>query len=271
MRFAICNETFQEWPLEKACDYAAEAGYQGIELAPFTLGDFPVTLTAKRCAQVRQTIERSGLECVGLHWLLAKTSGLHVTHPTKEIREKTVRYLGARASLCSDLGGRVLVFGSPQQRSRMAGVTQDQALGWLAETFTNLIPALESTNTILALEPLSPVETDVLNTADATCDILRQIDSPHVRLLLDVKAMSSEGKSIPEIIATSHDYLEHFHANDANLQGPGFGDIDFRPILKSLQDNQYSGWVSVEVFDYSPGIERLANESISHLKKCMRA
>ncbi|MEO1992248.1 MAG: sugar phosphate isomerase/epimerase family protein [Pirellulales bacterium] len=270
MRYAICNETFQDWPLEKACDYAAAAGYQGIEFAPFTLGEYPVKLSPERCRTVRQTIEQSGLECVGLHWLLAKTSGLHVTHPMREIRQQTVHYLSELAALCSDLGGRVLVFGSPHQRSRMPGVTQAQALGWLVETFTQLIPALESTNTILALEPLAPTETDVLNTADATCDILRQIDSPHIRLLLDVKAMSSEAKSIPEIITASRQQLEHFHANDENLQGPGFGDIEFMPILRALNDIQYKGWVSVEVFDYSPGIERLVSESISYMKTCMK-
>jgi Sugar phosphate isomerases/epimerases len=120
---------------------------------------------------------------------------------------------------------------------------------------------------VLALEPLSPIETDVLTTAAETCQLIEAIGSPHVRLHLDVKAMASEDLPIPEIIHASAAQLEHFHANDVNLQGPGFGAIEFGPIFRALQEISYSGWVSVEVFDYTPGAERLASESISYMQR----
>ena len=81
MRYAICNEIFGDWPLAKACAYAAECGYGGIEIAPFSLAPWATDLSSKVRAEIRRTIARAGLECVGLHWLLAKTTGLHAVDP----------------------------------------------------------------------------------------------------------------------------------------------------------------------------------------------
>jgi sugar phosphate isomerase/epimerase len=266
MRYAICNETFGDWPLAKACECAASCGYTGLEIAPFTLAPLATAVSAAARAEIRRTLDTAGLDCVGLHWLLAQTEGFHVAHPDPDVRNRTVAYLGDLARLCADLGGRVLVFGSPKQRSLLPGVSIEQATAHLHEVFTRLLPALESTGTVVALEPLSSIETDVLTTAAETCRMIDRIGSPHVRLHLDVKAMASEPLSIPEIIYASARYLEHFHANDVNLQGPGFGNIDFVPIFNALAGAGYAGWVSVEVFDYTPGAERLARESI----ECMR-
>jgi len=126
---------------------------------------------------------------------------------------------------------------------------------------------LETTDTVVALEPLSPVETDVLTTADETCRLIERIGSPHVRLHLDVKAMAGEATPVAEIIVASARHLEHIHANDVNLQGPGFGAVDYSPIFSALDEARYAGWVSVEVFDYAPGPERLARESIAYMRR----
>ncbi len=267
IRYAICNETFGDWPLAKACDFAASCGYSGIEIAPFTLAPLATDLPAAARGEIRRTIARAGLDCVGLHWLLAKTEGFHVAHPDADVRGRTVDYLGELARLCHDLGGRVLVFGSPKQRSLMPGVSPEQAVDHIHEVFSRLVPVLESTDTVVALEPLSPAETDVLTTAAETRRLIERIGSQHVRLLLDVKAMASEESPIPELILASARELEHFHANDVNLQGPGFGGVDFAPIFSALDEVRYAGWVSVEVFDYAPGPERLARDSIDYMRR----
>jgi sugar phosphate isomerase/epimerase len=266
-RYAICNELFGDWPLAKACDAAAACGYTGLEVAPFTLAPLVTELSSVQRGEIRRTIARAGLECVGLHWLLAQTEGLHVAHPDPEVRRRTVDYLGELARLCHELGGRVLVFGSPKQRSLLPGVSQATAEDHIHEVFSKLVPVLETTDTVVALEPLSADETDVLTTAADTCRMIDRIGSPHVRLHLDVKAMASEATPIPDIIHASARHLEHFHANDENLQGPGFGGVDFLPIFRALDDIRYAGWVSVEVFDYAPGPERLARDSIDTMRR----
>lgn len=269
MKFAICNETFQDWPFEKAFVYAREAGYTGIEFSPFTIHKNAYEISPAKRAEVRQQAEDAGLEPIGLHWLLAFTEGYYLTSPDREIRQRTGDYLAELARLCRDLGGKVLVLGSPMQRNLLPGVTHDQAMEYAKDVIKQAVPVMEDCGVTLALEPLGPQEGDFLRTAELGIQLAKMVDSPHCRLHLDVKAMSSEDKPIVDIIRDSKDWTEHFHANDANRRGPGMGEIDFVPILQTLKDTGYEGWVSVEVFDYEPGVETLVSESIDYLNACL--
>lgn len=269
MKFAICNETFQDWPHEKAFAFAHEVGYQGIEIAPFTLAPTAGEVTAAERAALRSLAEKNELEIIGLHWLLAKTNGFYLTTPEAAVRQKTAEYLGELAQLCHDLGGRIMVLGSPVQRNLLPGVSHDQAMDYAADVLRQVAPKLESLNVTIAVEPLGPKEGDFLNTAALGSELCQRVESPFVRLHLDVKAMSTESTPIPTIIRQQRQLLEHFHANDPNMRGPGMGEMDFIPILEALAEVDYRGWVSVEVFDYAPGPEALAEESIDYLEECL--
>jgi len=269
MKFAICNETFADRPLDRGFAFAAQCGYTGVEIAPFTIANDVTDISADQRIEVRRQADAAGLEVVGLHWLLAKTEGLYMTTPEADVRARTSAYFGQLARFCADVGGKVMVCGSPQQRSLLPGVGHEEAMKYAADVFAALVPVLEETDVILALEPLAPAETDFLQTAADAVRLAEMIGSPHVRLHLDCKAMSSEAVPIPELIHRHHPMLAHFHANDPNLQGPGFGDLDFLPIFEALGQVDYQGWVSVEVFDYDPGVENLARQSIDYMQTCL--
>jgi sugar phosphate isomerase/epimerase len=269
MKFAICNETFLDWPFDRAFAFARECGYTGIEIAPFTMANDANEILASRRSEVRRQAEAADLQVVGLHWLLAKTSGYYLTSPDDAVRRKTAQYVRDLAHLCRDLGGSIMVFGSPQQRNLLPGVTEEQGMAYATEVFQAAMPTLEELDVTLAVEPLGPADGNFLLTADAGAKLVEMVGSPHCRLHLDCKAMSSEARPIPDIIRRHAPLLAHFHANDANLLGPGFGTLDFVPIFEALGEVDYRGWVSVEVFDYSPGVERLAGESIDYMRRCV--
>ncbi|GIW95989.1 MAG: tagatose 3-epimerase [Pirellulaceae bacterium] len=268
MKWAICNETFQDWPIERAFRFAAECGYRGVEIAPFTLGKYAHDIEPVQRESVRRLAEAEGLEVVGLHWLLAFTHGYYLTSPDAEVRRATAEYLGELARLCRDLGGKILVLGSPKQRNLLPGVSHQQAMRYAADVIRRAAQALVDCQVLLAIEPLGPEEGDFLNTAALAVELIDMIDCPAVALHLDVKAMASETIPIPDLIRQYAGRTVHFHANDANRRGPGMGQIDFVPILQALKETGYQGWVSVEVFDYSPGVEALARDSIAYLQKC---
>ena len=265
-RYAMCNETFEGWPQRKIFRFLAECGYQGVEIAPFTIHHDVTQISRAERVQLRKWADEAGIEVVGLHWLLAKTQGLHLTSGDPQTRRRTAEYLGELARFCHDLGGQVIVFGSPQQRNLADGMSREQGMQHATEVFREVLPVLERTEITLALEPLGEPTTNFMIDAEDTLDVIRRVDSPWCRLILDCKAMEGETASIPELVRRHREWLVHFHANDPNRRGPGMGDLDFVPIITALQDIRFKGWVSVEVFDLKPGAERLARASITYLR-----
>lgn len=278
MRLAICNETFGELSLEDGFHLAANIGYTGIELAPFTLGDGlcgenPLAdvreLSTERRKSIKAQVDAAGLEVVGLHWLFAKTDSFHLTSADSAIRKSTGEYLLALGKLCGELGGSILVLGSPQQRNLPTGMTHEQGAEHAAEVIRSVTPWLEDHNIRLALEPLGPAEGNFLNTAASAVDLIMRVDSPACQLHLDVKAMASESTPIPEIIRANAETVCHFHANDPNLLGPGMGEVELQPTMDALEDIRYKGWVSVEVFKYEPSGESIARTSYDNLQQAL--
>jgi sugar phosphate isomerase/epimerase len=268
VRYAICNETFEGWEHARACARAAELGYTGLELAPFTLGARITDVSAARRSELRRQAEAAGLRVVGLHWLLARTEGLHLTSADPTVRRRTGVYLAELAHAAAEMGGDVLVLGSPAQRHLPSGMSREEGEANALDTLRHCLPALERDRVFLCLEPLTPAETNFLTSAAEAVALARRLDHPFVKLHLDVKAMAAEAEPTPDVIRASREFLHHFHANDPNRRGPGFGATDFKPIFHALRDVNYSGWVSVEVFDYSPDPDTIARESIRYMREC---
>ena len=272
MKFAICNEMFGEQNFADTFSTIRKLGYTGVEIAPFTLApqDVPFdvrNVPAERIVEVRAQAEDAGLEVVGLHWLLAKTEGFYLTSPDPTVRRHTAEYLRALAELCADLGGTIMVLGSPQQRNLLPGVSYADGEAYAAEVLHAAIPACTQYGVTIALEPLGPAEGKFMPTAESGIHMAKLVGSPRCKLHLDVKAMASEGRPIADIIRASREWTVHFHANDPNLYGPGMGDVDFRPIFAALKETSYDRWVSVEVFKYDPSPEEIARRSIEYMQR----
>jgi sugar phosphate isomerase/epimerase len=272
MSYAICNETFEGWEHQRVCEFISRLGYSGLEVAPFTLSSTPTTWPAADRLHFRNTAELAGIQIIGLHWLLAKTTGLHLTHPHAAVRQATAQYLVDLGKLCHDLGGSLMVLGSPQQRNRLPDVSPAQAFEYALDTLRQAMPRLGEYGIRLCLEPLGTAETNFMNTCAEGLQLVKAVDHPLCVLHLDVKAMAAEcdtmddGLAIARLISEYASYAGHFHANDPNRRGPGFGAMAYRPIMKALKEARYAGWVSVEVFDYSPDPETIARDSLRNMQ-----
>ena len=276
MKFALCNEMFETWntsqgfDFPRVFDFIKNCGYAGVEVAPFTIDKDAFHISAARRVEIRRLAEKIDLEITGLHWLLAKTEGYYLTSPDAVMRQKTADYFLELIRLCADLGGHFMVLGSPLQRNILPDVTQEEAFHYAAGVLQKVVPMLVKCDVQIALEPLAAKETNFLTTAAEAVQLIEKVGAPHqIALHLDCKAMCSEERSNPELIRSNKEHMIYFHLNDPNLQGPGFGELDCVPIAAALREVGYSGWASVEPFDYSPGVETLAEKSLAYMKECL--
>jgi len=266
MNVSICNEIFKGWRLEETFEYISRLGYDGIEIAPFTISNDVRKIGKDKREEIRDLASSYDLEIVGIHWLLVGPEGLHITHPDGNIRRSTQRYLCELIRFTSDIGGRILVFGSPNQRSIPDNVSYEKAWGYAKELFLACSRFAEDYGAIIAFEPLTKRSTNFINTAEEAIRLIEDVSHPNFRLNLDVYSMLDEGKPIPEIIRMSREYLVHFHVNDDNGLGPGFGSLNFKPIIDALRAIGYAGFISVEIFDFSHDPRRIAKVSLKTLK-----
>jgi len=268
MKISICNELFQGWPIEKVFDYAAQLGYDGVEIAPYTLADSVTEISSLKRKAIGRAAEKSGVEIVGLHWLLVKPEGLSINHPDEIIRIRTQEYIEALIHFCADIGGKLLLHGSPHQRTVKEGWNFLQSWDYAKETFRACLETARKRNVTYCIEPLTKANTNFINTVNEALRLVKEIRHPNFKMMFDCRSASAQEKSITEALIRALDsrMLRHVHVNDASGRGPGFGETQFTPILKTLVKNGYKGYISVEVFEFDPDPQTIASRSIGYLK-----
>ena len=266
MKFAMCNEFCEGWDLDAVFALARDTGYDGVEIAPFTLADHVADISSGRRAEIRDIADRHGLAVVGLHWLLISPEGMYVNHPDAGIRDKTQAYFRDLIEFCADIGGDRMIIGSPKQRNVTDGDSYEAVWDRTVEFYRGLLGPASDRGVTLCIEPLAREETNFLNTAADGIRMIEEIGHENFRLILDCKAMADEDKAIPDIIRDSAAHLHHFHVNDDSKSYPGTGTLDFPAIMHALSEVDYTDWVSLEVFDFTPGAEKIAREGLAHVK-----
>jgi len=274
MRIALCNEVLADLSLERQCEVAARLGYDGLEIAPFTLSGSPEKISTADAAKIRATVEASGLVVTGLHWLLVKPDGLSLTDSDPAVRARTLAVMTHLVGLCAELGGAVMVHGSPKQRQIAPGETQAIALARLQDALAQIALAAARVGVIYCIEPLSKRETALINTVAEATELVRAIDHPNLRTMIDCSAAGlAETEPVPALIDRwlPTGLIAHLQVNDPNRRGPGQGEMKFAPILAALKRHNYAGTIAVEPFDYSPDGEGVAAFSAGYLRGLLEA
>ncbi|MFN7993399.1 MAG: sugar phosphate isomerase/epimerase family protein [Bryobacteraceae bacterium] len=265
-RQAICNEAFEKWDFADACRAIRKAGYDGIEIAPFTLAEDPATIPPDRRRECRDIMASEGLEFVGLHWLMVSPKGLHVTTPDADLRRRSWQHIHNLIDLCADLGGGIMVFGSPKQRCTTGGLSRAEATRHFVEGFAAVAPHAEDRGVTVLMEALPSDQCDVVTSLDEAAQHVREINHPAVRTMFDSHNAIEETEPHAVLVERHYDLIRHIHVNELDGRHPGTGKYDFKPVFEVLRRRAYPRWISLEAFDFSYGAETIANDSLRYLE-----
>jgi D-psicose/D-tagatose/L-ribulose 3-epimerase len=269
MKIALCNEVLQPMPFAGQCEFAKAVGYDGMELAPFTFSDEPHLMIPAERTAIRRAAREAGIEITGLHWLLLTPRGLSITSADEAVRLRTIDVMLRLIELCHDLGGRVLVHGSPAQRAVPPGDTREAARDRARDCLATIAEHAHAAGVVYCIEPLAPSETQIINTIAEAVAIVDEIGSPGLRTMIDT---SAAGRAEDESLAVLIDRwlptgrLAHVQVNDRNRRGPGEGDDRFAPLFAALSRHGYDGVVAVEPFKYVPNGQATAARAIGYIR-----
>jgi D-psicose/D-tagatose/L-ribulose 3-epimerase len=274
MRISLCNEVIAPMPFPRQCEYAAKLGYDGLEIAPYTLSEEPHRMGAAQIAAARSAAEDSGVAVTGLHWLLLKPAGLSISAKDDATRRKTVEVMCALIDLTAELGGKYLVHGSPHQRRVEPGETRAAAMARAQECFAAVAERARKAGVLYCIEPLSSEQTPLINTLEEAALMVAAIGNPAVSSMLDC---SSAGRMEKEPLGALVErwlpkgLIAHVQVNDRNRRGPGQGEQRFAPLFAALKRHGYAGDVAVEPFDYVPDGPGAAARAIGYIKGILEA
>ena len=249
MKYSVCNELFGDYPIEKAAEILSRTGYQGIEFAPYTMfGNFTDCEINSGIRKIKSALSENGLEFVGFHWLLVGPEDYDLTSPKKNERLKAIEHLKKLLAAANEMGGGVLVLGSPKQRSTVPGQSISDAVSNLAESLASLADMAVTCNSKILIEALSSDQTDVINTLEQAKSLIKKINSPGISGMFDFHNVGDENESWEKLISKYYEIIQHIHINEMDGNTPGSGKSDYRPTFRLLNRLKYSNWISMEIF-----------------------
>jgi sugar phosphate isomerase/epimerase len=274
MKLSLCNEVLRDYEFARQCAFAAELGYAGLEVAPFTLGENAYRMPAAERAALRRAAKDAGVAVSGLHWLLVAPAGLSITSADRAVWERTVDVMRRLVEMCAELGGDYLVHGSPAQRRVGNGAARADAAKRGEAAWAAIADDAAKAGVVYCVEPLAAPDADFVNTLEEAAALVRRIAKPALKTMLDTSSAGlTEKEPVADLVRRwmPTGLVAHVQFNDRNRRGPGEGADKFAPVVRALRETGYKGWIAMEPFHYKPDGPSCAARAAGYVSGLMEA
>jgi D-psicose/D-tagatose/L-ribulose 3-epimerase len=267
------TETVNLFPKIKAM------GFDGVEIPV----EYPEKISAKK---VREALNANGLTPVVCG---AFGPSRDLTHDDPAVHEHCFAYILQCLDLCNEWNAKFLAgpMYSAVGKARMVSPKQKKLEWDRAVTNIHKVSKLAGERGLeIALEPLNRFESDLINTAEDVMRLIRDVNHPSAKVLLDGFHMAIEERDLEKAIISVGNKLIHVQVSENYRGTPGTGQTPWSSFKKGLAEIGYRGAVSIESFtpeikelagavciwkNLAPSQDGFASEGLSFLKKLLNA
>jgi len=265
MKISVSNIAWDNKSSLYFLKYIRELGCSGVEIAPSVIWPEPINSTKQERVNFFNLVKNSDLEVVGFHSLLYNRPDLQL-FLSKDSRIATKDYIYKLVNLCSELGGKQLIFGSPKNRL-LHGKKYEECVKQAIEDFFEIAEFGKKKNIFFCIEPLGINETEFIKSLNEGGIMVAKVNHPYFKLHLDSKAIFSTKENPEEITKKYGKFLQHVHVGDTNLQEPGTVNTDHYKIGAALRNINYSKYVSIEMRKNDQDMKGSLSRSILYVRK----
>ena len=115
------------------------------------------------------------------------------------------------------------------------------------------------------IEVINHYEVDVFVTAAEVSAYLEEKGFSNLRAHLDSFHMQLEEESFTKAIQTAGSRMGYFHLADSTRWYPGSGYLDFKELLRALEEIGYDGYLTVECFPHEDNLDT-ARKALQYMK-----
>ena len=248
--------TAYQGPLQKTFGDIAAYGYDGVELMTIDPGKLNWDEVKKTAEDLGLVV---GLVCTGE---IYGQLGLSFADPDAGRRREAVDRVNGIIDFAASQNAKVNI-GRVRGQYR-PDVAREQTEEWAVEAFQAISDHAAPKGVMIALENVTIMQTNFINTMAEARRIIDMTDRPNFRAMIDVFHLNLEERDIYQAIRDYADINVHVHLCDNNRRYPGNCGLDFERIIQTSHDVGYDDLYSTEVFQL-PSMEECAKRSIAYL------
>jgi len=252
-----CGGPFVFWDdINTSCAEAKRLGFDAVEL--FAPGPDFISRDAVQASLDEYDLEMAAVG-TGAGMVI---HGLSLSDHDEARREEACGFVRSMIDFGAAFNAPTII-GSMQGKAPSANEI-DYTRDLLTESLESLGHYAAEYKIPLLFEPLNRYESNLSNTLSSAVAIIQDQSSKNIKILADLFHMNIEEKDMPYSIRDAADLIGHVHFADTNRRSIGMGHLDVQPIVDTLREIKYEGYVSAEVFAWPNPLDAAVQTKYSY-------